>query len=297
MKTTRRAAFTLVELITAGGAFAIIALGLLATTSITTRLMARNLSTNHSHEAVRASGHRLLADLHDAAAPFTLLNFNGTIYTTLNPAASSDVDPLSQQNLSQRGNGVAFRKFAGGPYRIVTGAVAASATSLTFDFSPNGGPAYSPQAGDKFILPVIKQIFDITAVTTAPTPGNPQGTVSFAPTQLAYAIEPSDTNMMTGYFLQRVAYTVWQGRLRYHPNFTGSGLNDSIVVRQNITSPRPFAFLFTSPSAPVPDLENLHVSLESYDSGFSARRFLGGTTTFKTVISARTQPIFISHTD
>lgn len=297
MKTTRHAGFTLVELATATGVFAMISLGLLSVTSVTTRLMARNLTTNHSHEAVRTSGNRLLADLHDAASPFTLINFDGSTYSNVSPAASSDVDPLSTQTISQRANGVTFRKFAGGPYQIVTGAVAPAATSLTFNFSAGGGPTYAPQVGDKFILPVIKQIFEITAVTTAPTAGNPLGTVSFSPTQLGYAIDPTDANPMTGYFLRRVAYTVWQGQLRYHPNFTGGGLNTSIAVRQNITSPRPFSFLFATPTAPVADLENLHVSMEAYDTGFSARRFLSGTTTLQTVISARTQPIFISHTD
>lgn len=290
--------YTLVELTVAAGTFAIISLGILAVFSTTTRLMARNLATNHSHETVRAASQRMTAALHDAAAPFVLTSFDGANYTTLNPAASSDTDPLSLGILSQRANGVAFRRFSGGPYPIIgTGVIPGTSASLSFDFGVNGEMPYTPQIGDKVVLPVIKQTLQITGIITAPTSGSTVGTISFSPATLAFSIEPTAGNMMTGYFLRRIAFTVWDGQLRHHPNFTGTQRNVFAVVRGNVTSPRPFALLFSNPTEPIADSESLRVSMEAFDTGFSARRFLNGTTTYQTVISSRTQPIFIANTD
>lgn len=298
MKQPHQTGFTLIEVAVATSIFAIMSLGLLAITSTTTRLMARNLATNHSHEAVRTSGQRMMTELHDAASPFSLIAYNGTTYSTVSPVVSGDLDPLSRQTLSLRANGVACRRFSGGPYRIVSaGVVPGTSTTLSFDFGVNGALPYTPVIGDKLVIPVIKQTFDITAITVSPTTVNTQGSVSIAPSQLGYAIEPTAGSPMSAYFLRRVAYTVWNEQLRYHPNFIGGQQNAFIVVRHNITSPRPFSLLFTSPTDPVADTESLHVSLEAYDTGFSARRFLGGTTTYQTVIPPRTQPIFISNSD
>ncbi len=298
MNRQTNAGFTLVELMVAAGAFGVMSVGLLAVLSTTTRLMARNLATNHSHETVRTSSQRMMSALHDAAAPFSLITFDGASYGTVVPAAGSDVDPLSRENLSQRSNGVAFRRFSGGPYPIIAaGTIPGASTALSFDFGVNGELSYSPQVGDKVVIPVIKQTLEITAIITAPNIVNTVGRVSFAPAKLGYAVEPTATNMMTAYFLRRVGFTVWKDQLRFHPNFTGAQRNTHTVVRDNITSPRPFSLLFSSPTEPIADSESLHVSIEAFDTGFSARRFLNGTTTYQTVVSPRTQPIFIPNID
>jgi len=93
-----RAGFTIVELLMAAGIFGTVSLALLSFTSTSVRLIIRNLATNHSHETLRTSGQRMLADLHNAASRFRLVNFNGTTYTDVPvPVATSNQDPISGQ--------------------------------------------------------------------------------------------------------------------------------------------------------------------------------------------------------
>src|SRR4051794_29826289 len=101
-------AFTLVELLTATALGYVLALGLIMYASFATRLIARNSATNHSHDTVRGSTERMMADLHDAASTFRLVDFDGTTYSDASPAVTSDLDPYTGQYLSGRSNGVRF---------------------------------------------------------------------------------------------------------------------------------------------------------------------------------------------
>src|SRR5436190_22123738 len=103
MNRSKAAAFTITELVVGAGVFAIISVAVISFLSMSTRLIGRNLTTNHSHDSVRASTQRMLAELHGASSAFTLVDFNGTTYTDVaSPSPTPDRDQLSQLFLSQR---------------------------------------------------------------------------------------------------------------------------------------------------------------------------------------------------
>jgi prepilin-type N-terminal cleavage/methylation domain-containing protein len=290
--------FTLVEMLVAAAIFSMVTVGLLTFGATSSRLIARNLATNHSHETMRISDLALLRGLHDAASPFRLVDFDGTAYSDADPAPSPDRDALTQQFASTRSNGVRFRQLAGGPYRF-TSDTKASDTSLRFDFrDASGGLSYIPQVGDKVVMPLLAREFDISAVTKTPTGGSTTGIVTISdPAGIGFTIDTTTTgNMTTAYFYRSVAYTVHGGKLRYHPNYTGANRATFTVVRDKITSPKPFALLF-APDATVSDGLNLRISLEFYDSTYSARRFTGGTVTLQATVPPRTRPTPVSSTN
>lgn len=297
MKRPAAAGFTLIEMLVASAIFAVVTMALLSFNQVALRLISRNLATNHSHDTTRISELRLLKSVHEAASPFRLFSFDGATFTDLDPAATTDQEPLSQKFVSARSNGVRFRMFAGGPYRL-TANTAASATSLTFDFSTGGLVPYVPQVGDKVVLPLISREFAIAAVTTVPTTGSPTGTVTInASGGIGFTINTTTAgNMTTGYFYRSVAYSVWDGRLRYHPNFTGSNRATTREVRDRITSPQPFALLFAASTSQIDNLA-LRISLEAYDPNYTNRRFQNGTATLQTIIPPLSVPTPVSATD
>lgn len=315
-------AFTVAEMVVAVAITAIVGLAILDYGAVILRLISRNLTVNHSHEAVRGSFERMLSDLHSSASVFQLISYNGTSYSDVTATVSTDVDAYSGQFISARANGVRFMKLGGGPYRLVSdggGAttIASTATTLKFEFGVNGALPYIPAVGDKLQIPLISREFDITAVT-APTAGNTQGTVTIsggtgftlytAGTTSAGVIYTGSGTYTSGtsvyppfgYFYQRVAYTVWNNQLRYHPNppdppYPAAATDTPVVVRNNVTSPKPFALLFSGTSAgTLTDGMNLRVSLEAYDLNYSSRLFSNGTTTLQAVIPPRTQPKILS---
>jgi hypothetical protein len=286
------------ELIVAMGVFAAISLALLSFSQTAVRMISRNFATNHSHEAVRISKLKLLDDLHDAASPFRLFTFNGTTYADDTPTATANQEPLSQKFVSTRANGVRFRQFAGGPYKLSANTTAAS-TSLTFNFSVTGAaPFYVPQVGDKVVMPLVAREYAISAVTTTPSPGSPNGTVTINdPTGIGFTINTTTAgNTTTGYFYREIAYSVFEGTLRRHANFTGTNRSQFTVVRNKITSPRPFALLFPTASASVDNLA-LRVSLEAHDPDYTNRRFVNGTVTLQTIIPPLGIPTPVAATD
>jgi hypothetical protein len=285
-------------MLVAASVFAGVTVAMLSYGQTALRLFSRNLATNHSHEAVRTAEIRMLEELHDSASAFRLFNFNGTTYTDATPTATTDKELLSQQFVSTRANGVRFRRLGGGPYKMTANTTATS-TSLTFNFTPPTGQAfYTPQIGDKVVLPLISREFAITAVTTTPTSGSPSGTVTVDATGgIGFTINATSTsNVTTGYFYRSVAYSVYNGNLRYHANFTGTNKGTCVVIRDKITSPLPFALLFPTATSQV-DNEALRVSLEAYDPNYTGRRFLNGTATLQTIIPPLTVPTPVSSTD
>lgn len=297
MKKNAAPGFTLIEVLVASTVFAAVTVALVSFGQFSLRLVSRNLATNHSHETARISEMRMLQDVHESASPFRLFTFNGTTFTDLNPTATTDQEPLSQRFVSTRANGVRFRMLSGGPYRL-TANTTPSSTSLTFNFGVGGTLPYVPQAGDKVVLPLISREFAITAVTTTPTAGSPQGTITVnAPTGLGFTINTTTSgNVTTGYFYRSVAYSVWDGSLRFHPNFTGSNRATTQEVRGRITSPQPFALLFPTSSSQIDNLA-LRISLEAYDPNYTNRRFQNGTVTLQTIIPPRAVPPPVSATD
>ena len=297
MKRPQPAAFTLAELLIAMLVFSGVSIGLLSYSQTTLRLVSRNFATNHSHDSVRISELQMLHDLHTAASPMTLVNFDGTNYTDVAPVATSDQELLSQQFLSTHANAVRFRQYAGGPYQLKA-STTPGVTSLTFDFGVGGRLPYTPQVGDKVVLPLISREFAISAVTTAPTVGSTQGTVTINNTSgIGFTINTTTPgNVTTGYFYQEVAYSVYGGNLRFHPNFTGTNKSTFRLIRDKITSPQPFALLYPSAASLVQNLA-LRVSLETYDPNYTARQFSNGTTTLQTIIPPLNSPTPVSATD
>jgi prepilin-type N-terminal cleavage/methylation domain-containing protein len=297
MKRSTSTAFTLIELLAALGVFSVVSLGLLSLSSFSTRLIARNFATNHSHEAMRISGLTLLRTLNEAASPFRLVQFNGTTYAEVVTAVSTDVDTSTQYLVSNRANGVRFRRLAGGPYRL-TANTTPSSTTLTFDFGVNGAVPYVPQVGDKVVFPLLAREFDISAVVQTPSAGSPTGRVTISEADgIGFTINTTTTgNITTGYFYRSSAFTVFNNQLRYHDNFTGASRANFRVIRDKVTSPRPFALLYLSATDEV-DALNLRVSLEFYDPDYTARQFTNGTTTLQSVIPPRNRPTPVSSTN
>ncbi len=296
MKRSTLHAFTIVELIVATAVFAGVTVALMTFSQTSMRLFARNLSVNHSHEAVRTSDLQMLRDLHDSASDFVLMNFDGTTYTDLSPAYTTDVDPLTQRLISARGNVVRFRRHAGGPYKLTSDTTPAS-TNLTFDFSVGTTLPYVPQVGDKVVLPLISREFNITAVPTVPTPGSRTGTVTVSGANpLGSTIRPSVAgNVTTAYFYREVAYSVYGGILRYHKNFTSTNKTAFVQVRDKVTSTQPFGLL--APIAGEPPIPALRISLEAYDPNYTGWKFSNGTATLQAVMPPLTIPTAISVTD
>jgi hypothetical protein len=312
MKTSARpdSAFTIAELIVAGGVSMILSVAVMIYTSSALRMVARNLATNHSHETARGSIQRLLSDVHNSASRFQLMNFDGTNYTDVTATVSSDRDAYTQQYISNRANGVRFLRKGGGPYKLTGNgtatSVAATDTTLEFDFS---GGTYTPSTGDKLIIPLLAREFDITTPAPVRTTGN-KWKVTLGNAIGFSVITATGTTtsglawtnpVTTGNFYQRVGYTVWNRQLRFHPFLTDppypkavASTDVPVVVRSNLTSPKPFGLLFPTSSSTLTDALNLRVSLEAYDTNYGARLFQNGTTTLQAVLPSRNQPPILS---
>jgi hypothetical protein len=295
MHRFRSAAFTLPELLIGAVVLGFTALMAAAFLASSARLVGRNFTTNHSHDTVRNTSQRLLADLHNAGSGFRLLDFNGTAYTDATPAVTADQDQLSQLWLSQRTNGVRYRRLAGGPYRI-TQYLSSTPDRIQLQFGVSGALPYLPQAGDRVLLPLVNREYTINGVATAPTTSNTLGTIVLD-RDLGFTLTTSGTNITTALFFRRAAFTAWNNQLRYHPNFQGSFQNSFVVVRDGVTSPKPFALLFSTSTSTNTDALQLRVGLESYDGKTSARRYLNGTSSLLSVIPPRTMPTLLSTND
>src|SRR4051812_14577026 len=112
--STRRA-FTLMEMLMTMFSMGMLGTALLLFSTSSSRFVARNLATNHSHDTARISEQSLLKDLHDSASVFNQFNFDGTSYTDFTPAATADVDVLTGRVAGTRSNGVRFRQLIAGP--------------------------------------------------------------------------------------------------------------------------------------------------------------------------------------
>ena len=287
MKRLRPHAFTIVELIVATAVFAGVTVAMLTFSSVAVRLFARNLSVNHSHDSIRIADQDMLRDLHDAASAFRLMSFDGTTYTDISPAATTDVDKLTGKFISARGNAVRFRRLAGGPFKM-TASTTVDSTDLTFNFSGSG---YTPQVGDKVVLPLISREFGIIAVPSA-------GVVTISDAGgVGFSIDAVTAgNVTTGYFYREVAYSVWDGALRYHKNFTSTNKTSSVPVRDKITSTQPFGLLYPTAAGQV-ETGALRVSLEAYDPNYTGRKFSNGTATLQAIIPPMNVPTPVSATD
>ncbi|MEP6667976.1 MAG: type II secretion system protein [Chthoniobacter sp.] len=303
-------AFTLVEMIVAGAITGILSAGVMIYSSSAIRMVTRNLATNHSHESARGSLERLFSEVHNSASRFQLINFNGITYTDVAAVASSDKDAYTQQYVSNRANGVRFMRLAAGPCKITGNGSASTvaATDTTLELDVTGG-TYTPSVGDKLQIPLISHEFNIIAPAPVKTSGNKwKVTLSSAIGFSILTASGTTTSGLTltnpissGYFYQRCGYTVVNNQLRFHPNLTDppypatAAANDvPVVIKSNITSPKPFGLLFPTSTSTLTDATNLRVSLEAYDLAYSARLYQNATTTLQVTIPSRNQPPVVS---
>jgi hypothetical protein len=275
--------------------FSLVLAGLAAFSAFSIRMISRNLATNHTHEVVRISDLQFLRYLHEAGSAFQLVNFDGTNYTDFNPAVTTDVDGATGRFVSERANGVRFRQLGGGPFRL-TADTSATNRTLSFNFLGADSDPYIPKVGDKLLLPLIGRECEISAVSSTPTVSNPISQITIADTGgLGFSLNATATgNITTGYIYRSAAFTVWGNTLRYHSDFASTRKSNFTVVRQNITSPKPFGLLYTNGSA---DDLNLRISLEAYDGAYSARLFSNGATTLQALIPTRTVPPLVNKTN
>ena len=275
--------YTLAEVTIALFSIGILGMALTMFSSTSTRFIARNLATNHSHEAARIASMELLRDLRDAATSFRQFNYDGTSYTTVTAVATTDVDALTGLYAGNRTNGITYRQIFAGPL-VMTTNTTPTTTSIAFTFPPG---TTLPIAGDKVNIPLVSQPYDITAVSVSGT------TVTLTLGQpVGYTLNTVSPNLITGNFYRKVAFTVYNNELRYHPNFNGANRDTYKVVRNCITSPLPFSLLFKSDGST--DSNSVRVSLEITDLGYSQQKFGNGTTTLYTVIPARNQPTVLA---
>jgi prepilin-type N-terminal cleavage/methylation domain-containing protein len=278
MSRNHRRGFTLVEMMLVLGLVGVVGLGLLMFTFASSRFVARNLATNHSHEATRLSSQTLLKELHEAASAFELINAAATTFAEVSAATTSEVDKLTSQNVSTRTNGVRFRQLVAGPIALTANTTPEDLT-LTFNFS---GGTYVPMVGDRLTLPLIAREYGITSVS-----GNTVGIHE----KLGFTLNTASPNIVTGYFYRKVALTVFNNELRYHDAINFPNLGSSRVVRGGVTSPKPFSVFFPDATGTQSDKSELRVSMEFTDLDYSARRFGNGTTTLYTVFPPRTVPV------
>jgi hypothetical protein len=240
--------------------FSALMLGLIYYTVMISHMIARNMTVNHSHDTSRSTVERAWSDLHNSASYFVLMSYNGSTYTDVTPSYSStsDVDLYYYTGSTgyvindNRANAVRFMVLGGGPYQITgdgngSATVAATATSVEV----NAYDGYVPVVGDKIVIPVINQTFDI--ITPAPSvvtgtsykiniglisgSGSSSTTSSQAIGTTIYTTAgatttgfsygaTSSTNPLqypaftTASIYHRVAYTVYNQQFQYHPNFT-----------------------------------------------------------------------------
>lgn len=298
MKKNHLGGFTFLELAIAGGIFSVTAAVLVTFLVISSRFISRNLATNHSHETTRTAAQRMLRDLHDSGSPFALLNCSGPNGTTFAPAGSAvtgDRDPMSQDYIGTRANGVRFRRVVGGPIKL-SKAAAYTDTDLTFDFAVNGSIPYVPDVGDKLWLPLLSDSYIITAVISAPSVSNPIGTVRLHK-EVGFTLTVQPTDCTTGYFLRLSAYTVFNNELRFHPQFSGTQAANYFVVQRDVTSPRPFALMYPLGNSPTTDGRGLRISLEAHDLKRSAQAIQDATATLHLIVPPRTFPTLLSASD
>lgn len=318
-----RIAFTLAETMVALAVAAIVALGIIAYSGMALRMVSRNFAVNHGHDSARASWERLISDLHNSASQFTLFNVatsgTATTYTDVSPTytSSSDTDAYYVSWLinDNRANGVRYYRPAGtGPYKLTgdgvtnSGTINPTSTTLEFDFKNSG---YVPSAGDLLQMPLIYSgEYTVTgsSVNTSGTKYKVTLTQSTgyylytgtATTNTSITYNSSNPANTSGYFFQRVAYSVLNNQLRFHPYFTDPGTaypspawnaaaaDVPVVIRNNVLSVAPFALLVSGTSASTTGIYTLRVSLVAYDLNYSSRAFQNGATTLLSIIPPRT---------
>lgn len=323
-------AYSIIELSITLGVVGLMAIGLVSYAGMSLRMVSRNLAVNHGHDVARASLERLISDLHQSASQFSLINVTvsgtTTTYTDVTPTYSSGSDkdlfysPAKNYLINDnRANGVRFFRQAGtGPYQLTgdgvytsaSGTISPTSTTLEFDFKNSG---YIPSAGDKLQIPLIYSgEYDVTGTTTHTSGTKYKVTLTQSTGYYLYtgtctsntgiAYNSSNPANTAGYFYQRVAYTVLNRQLRFHPNFTDpttvSGYSYPgtwtanvadvpVVIRNNVLSIAPFSLMVSGTGASTVGLYNLRVSLVAYDLNYSARTYQNATTTVQTIIPPR----------
>jgi len=314
------AAFTITEVMVTAAVTAIIAMSILTYATAALRMVSRNLTVNHGHDAARGAWERMLYNLHNSASQFTLFDVSvsgaTTTYTDVTPTytTTSDTDAYYVSYLinDNRANGVRFY-IPAGSYQLTgdgvadSGTIAPTSTTLEFDFKNSG---YVPTTGDVLQMPLIYSgEYQVSGTATLVSGTRYKVTLTQSTgyylytgtttTNTGISYGSSNPANTCGNFYTRVAYSVLNNQLRYHPTFTDPGAaypatwtaasNDvPVVIRNNVASVAPFSLLVSGTGASTTGLYALRVSLVAYDLNYSARTFENGSTTLLSIMPSRT---------
>jgi len=222
---------------------------------------------------MRISDQELLYDLHASATAFSLITFNGTTYADATPAATHGPGPVHQQYISTRANGVRFRLLAGGPYKLDH---EYDQHQLQPDFRFRRGRApspYVPHVGDKLALPLLSRELALPASPRRPPWAAPPGPSRSLPPLALPWMPPTAGNVTTGYFYRSVRLPPFTKTSSLPCQLTGAAKSSYRIIRDRITSPSHLGAFFATTSSPSSTGLNLRMSLEWYDTNYSARQY------------------------
>ena len=213
--TSRRAGFTLPEMMTTISVFALAA-GIVAIVFVTgLTLYAKNVSVNVAHEQTRQAVDRLQRDIHAAISVPVLVDVNRNALNSTGPA-----------------EGVAFM-LQGSSNLLVAANCAANQNTVQV----SGLGSYTPQVGQRFVIPMYQIEADITAVNgNTLTLSNNLGT----PVTVTNPSGGANLNIIC-YVADIVEYVVINGELRFYKNASSNNYN---VVSRSLVNSQPFGLPF-----------------------------------------------------
>jgi prepilin-type N-terminal cleavage/methylation domain-containing protein len=284
-----RRGVTLVELMVTISVSLTLLTILVSFTATNTRLAIRNFATNQTHQTARIAFQDIVLELNKSASLYRLVDVNSSTgaVTVVTPTQTNLVAPGTTYNISQGANGIQFWAFVGGPYQI--NSITNGQTFTITNNTSNGINGTIPLVGDRFYLDSLERQANVTNVAPA-GPGLYSLTLD---RNLNAALSPGAFATATLY--RSTTYYVRNGRLiKVQPQIGGTILaNAGTTVATSVTSPKPFSLTFSGASAAGTGDQAL-LSLESYDSDYTARRFVTGTCSLNTLVSLRVRPAYIT---
>ena len=233
-------AFTLVEVMVAVAAGAVLVSVMYALLNFGTTLFAKNVAVNMAHQEARNGMMRVARDIHQAVSIPQLVDDKLQPVSTAGPAA-----------------GVTFQVVGKGPFKIKNDPAAAQ---LIMVEAPNpGGPA----PGDRLIVLDFDVEADVVRVV-----GNGNHRNVFLKDGNEKRIQTDKDSFVLCYVTKRIGYVVRNGELRFYPNLIATPDTYSVVAH-NVTSATPFRIPLNDTG--TPDTRYTSVTLSALDPTYSKR--------------------------
>jgi hypothetical protein len=280
---------TLFETVVSVGILMLVSTGIYLLLSQSSRMTGRVIATNMSHLNVR-KGYNAISDiLKESGSAYVLINRSGSGFVDVQATGTTTREPMTNRFLSNRANGVRFRRFAGGPF-LLNASTTPTSISLTFRFDPiNGQDVYLPQPGDRLVLPLVAQELAVLSVTTQPTATDRRGTI-VVDRGVGFTLTPSTTNLITGRFYRSSALAVVNNSILYYPSFTLATPGSSRVLGTGVRSVSPFALVVPTSTTTVSSGVELHAALGIHDQSRARWARNSALATINSVISPRLYP-------